>query len=137
MSAFPGPKLAAASDIPYVLALVRGKLPHWVSALHLTYASPVVRISPTELSFISSEAWQEIYSYRPGHTAFEKALRVYGTPPNGVHSLLTTSRGDHARMRRILDYAFSDKAYKEQKPIVVGYIDNLIMRLNEQTHDQN
>ena len=137
MSAFPGPKFAAASDIPYVYALVHGKLPHWLSALHLTYASPVVRISPTELSFISSEAWQDIYSYRPGHTPFEKDLRVYGKPPNGVHSLLTAPRGDHARMRRVLDHAFSDKAYKEQEPIVVSYIDKLIKRLNEQTHDSN
>ena len=137
MSAFPGPKLAAASDIPYVHALVRGKLPHWVSTLHLTYASPVVRISPTELSFISSEAWQDIYSYRPGYKPFEKDLRVYGKPPNGVHSLLTAPTGDHARIRRILDHAFSDKAYKEQQPIVVSYIDNLIKRLGEQIHEQN
>ena len=137
MSAFPGPKLAAASDIQYVHALVRGKLPHWVSALHLTYASPVVRISPTELSFISSEAWQDIYSSRPGQTLFEKDLRVYGKPPNGVHSLLTAPSGDHARMRRILDHAFSDKAYKDLQPIVVGYIENLIKRLTEQVHDQN
>ena len=137
MSVFPGPKFAAASDVPYVHALVRGKLPHWVSALHLTYASPVVRISPTELSFISSEAWQDIYSSRPGHILFEKDLKVYGKPPNGVHSLLTAPPGDHARIRRILDHAFSDKAYKEQQPIVVGYIDKLIERLTEQVHDQN
>ena len=137
MPAFPGPKFAAASDIPYVHALVRGKLPHWVSALHLTYASPVVGISPNELSFISSDAWQDTYSYRPGHTPFVKDLRGYGKPPNEVHSLLTAPKGDHARMRRILDHSFSDRAYKEQEPIVVGYVDNLIMRLNEQIHDQN
>ena len=136
LSAFPGPIFAAASDIPYVHALVRGKLPHWVSDVHLVYASPVVRISPTELSFISSEAWQDMYSYRPGHTPFEKDLRVYGKPPNGVHSLLTAPRGDHTRIRRILDHAFSDKAYKEQQPIVVSYIDNLIKRLSEQIQCQ-
>ena len=108
-----------------------------MSALHLTYASPVVRISPTELSFISSKAWQDIYSHRPGHTLFEKDLKIYGKPPNGVHSLLTAPTGDHARIRRTLDHAFSDKAYKQQQPIVVSYIDNLIKRLGEQSHDQN
>ncbi len=40
-------------------------------------------------------------------------------------------------MRRVLDHAFSDKAYKEQEPIVVSYIDNLIKRLNKQIHDSN
>ena len=94
-------------------------------------------VSPTELSFISSEAWQDIYNYHPEHIPFEKDLRVYGKPPNGVHSLLTASRGDNARMRRILDYAFSDKAYKDLEPIVVGYVGNMIMRLNEQIYDQN
>ena len=124
--------MAAASDIPYVRALIRGKLPQWVHTLHLTYASPIVRISPSELSFTSSEAWRDIYSYRPGRAPFEKDLGVYGKPPNGVHSLLTAPNDDHARMRRVLDHAFSDKAYREQAPIVVGYIDNLVKRLQHQ-----
>ena len=137
LSSFPGPRSAAASNIPYVVAQVRGKLPHWVSALHETYASPIIRISPTELSFIDGEAWKDIYGYRSGHTPFEKDLLVYGKPPNGVHSLLTAPKEDHTRMRRVIDHAFSDKASREQEPIVTGYVDNLIKRLHDQISGPN
>ena len=63
---------------------------------------------------------------------FEKDLLVYGKPPNGVHSLLTAPKEDHNRMRRVIDHAFSDKACREQEPIVASYADNLMRRLNEQ-----
>ncbi|KAL2036677.1 hypothetical protein N7G274_010548 [Stereocaulon virgatum] len=132
LSSFPGPKFAVASNIPYVVAQVRGKLPHWLSALHQTYASTIVRISPNELSFIDGEAWKDIYSYRSGHKPFEKDLLIYGKPPNGVHSLLTAPKEDHTRMRRVIDHAFSAKASREQEPIVTGYVDNLIQRLHGQ-----
>ena len=134
LSSFPGPRLAASSDIPYVNASARGKLPHWISSLHSLYKSPIIRISPNELSYIRADAWEDIYSNHHGHDAFDRDVLVYGTPPNGVHSLLTAPKEDHKRMRRVLDHGFSDRALREQEPIVSSYIDNLIQRLHEQIH---
>ena len=124
--------MAAASDIPYVIALVRGRLPQWIASLHSQYDSTIVRISPTELSFINADAWEDIYSKRSSNDSFERDERVYGKPPNGVHSLLTAPKADHARMRRVLEHAFSDRAYREQIPLVSAHIDKLMGKLHEQ-----
>ena len=59
---------------------------------------------------------------------------MYGRPPNGVDSLLSASFNDHSRMRRVLDHAFSAKAFKDQEPIVYSYVDSLISRLYEQVN---
>jgi cytochrome P450 len=40
-------------------------------------------------------------------------------------------------MRRVIDHAFSDKASRDQEPIVTGHIDNLIQRLHVQTSGPN
>ena len=132
LAKFPGPKAAAISQIPYASKIVRGKLPHWVKGLHEKYKSNVVRISPRELSFINASAWQDINGHRAGHRDFEKDLAVYGSPPNKVHSILTAPRADHSRMRRVLENAFSVKAFREQEPIVLAYVDKLIRCLHEE-----
>jgi len=92
----------------------------------------VVRISPTELSYIDAEAWQDIYANRSDHMPFEKDLMIYGKPPNGVHSLIAAPKHDHSRMRRVLDHAFSDRASRDQEPIVMQYVDKLMQQLCEE-----
>lgn len=132
LSKYPGPKSAAASQIICAWHTVRGTLPYWIKSLHDQYGSDVVRISPRELSFINASAWQDIHGYRPGHRSFEKDPAIYGRPPNNVASLVTANRDDHMRMRRVLSHAFSDRASREQEPIVESYVDILIKRLHEQ-----
>lgn len=88
------------------------------------------------MSFISADAWKDIYSYRPGHPFFERDELTYGKAANGVHTLLTAPKEDHARLRRVLDHAFSDRANREQEPIVVGHVDTLISSLHEQIRGQ-
>lgn len=137
MSSFPGPKAAAASSIPYARAQFRGKLHQWTYDIHAAYDSPIVRISPNELSFIGADAWKDIYSYRPGHIPFERDGLTYGKAANGIDTLLTASKKDHARLRRVLDHAFSDRAFREQEPLVVGHVDKLIKGLHEQARAQH
>lgn len=132
LSKYPGPKLASATQIPCFWYTLRGTLPHWIKDVHERFDADIVRISPGELSFINASAWKDIHGARPGRPSFEKDQRVYGKPPNGVASLLTSNREDHSRMRRILGHAFSDRASREQEPIVEGYVDVLIKRLEEQ-----
>ena len=39
-------------------------------------------------------------------------------------------------MRKVLDHAFSDRAYRDQVPIVAGHVDTLIQSLHEQVRGQ-
>ena len=61
-----------------------------------------------------------------GHTPFEKDVAVYGKAYNGIDTLLTAKKPDHSRMRRVLDYAFTSKALKEQTPVITEHVDRLV-----------
>jgi len=90
-----------------------------------------VRIAPNELSYTTATAWKTIY----GHRGEEMAKDLQGAgltrPPNGEHGILTADRENHARMRRLISHAFSDKALREQEGFLQEYIALLIRGLME------
>jgi len=71
LAKFPGPKLNAASPLPGIYSLLKGRLPLENKKLHDKYGS-VVRVSPNELAFNSVQAWEDIYGHRPGHLNMHK-----------------------------------------------------------------
>ena len=50
---------------------------------------------------------------------------------NGVHSILSANDADHARYRRLLSHAFSDRALRQQEHLILSYIELLINRLRQ------
>lgn len=130
LASYPGPKSHAAARLPYVYYHLTGQLPYRCQQLHATYGD-VVRIAPDELSYINADAWKDIYGHRQGHAPMPKDTAFYNRPPNGAHSLITAERADHTRYRRLVSHAFSDKALREQEPLIKGYVDLLIQRLHE------
>nr|QSG30343.1 CYP65EW1 [Hormonema carpetanum] len=131
LSKFPGPKLWAATNIPLIYTVWMGVEPRQKQRLHATYG-PVVRVSPTELSYIDAQAWKDIYGHRSsGKKSFLKDRRLYAVPVNGTTSILSSSDEDHARQRRVLSHAFSDKALKEEEPLFKRYANLLIVKLKE------
>jgi len=66
LSKFPGPKLWAASRLPFIYCLLTGKLVKREREFHERYGE-IIRLAPDEISFANEEAWNEIYSFRPGH----------------------------------------------------------------------
>ena len=114
-----------------------GKLPHWVKGLHDKYESDVVRISPSELSFIGTSAWRDIHGHHPDAQPFEKDPLVNGKSFNNVDNMLTAKHEDHERMRKVFCHAFSERAIREQEPTVQMYIQKLIRRLHEQINNSS
>ena len=60
----------------------------------------------------------------------------YGTSENnsegfGQLNMTNATIEDHTRMRKLLSHAFSDKAMKEQEPIVQEYVNLLMDKLHE------
>lgn len=104
-----------------------------MKSLHDQYDSPVVRISPRELSFIGADVWDDVYRKRD--KVYDKDLAVYQKSPNGVASVLEADGHTHARMRKVLDHAFSDRAFREHEPVVDGYVNILIAQLHEQCQE--
>ena len=114
--------------MPIAAVSWNGALSHWLKDLHQCYSSDVVRISPDELSFISSSAWKDLCGDRQGHPSFPKDLGIYV----GTESILTANDADHSRMIRVLSHAFSDKALKEQEAFIRVHVENLINGLKKQ-----
>lgn len=76
----PGPKVCAFSRIPYWLESIRGDDIRWMKSLHDQYG-PVVRFGPTDLSYTSAQAWQDIH----GPKVTEKAQEFSVQPVNGLY----------------------------------------------------
>lgn len=96
--------------------------------MHERYG-PVVRISPNELAFNTAQAFRDIYGWRPGG-CFAKDRSHYLPPANGVdHLVCAVDNGVHARQRRLLAHAFSERALRDQESLIRGYVDTMIGKL--------
>ncbi|EME80704.1 uncharacterized protein MYCFIDRAFT_139500, partial [Pseudocercospora fijiensis CIRAD86] len=76
LARFPRPRLRAVSELLYFLCLVRGDTPKKTLDLYNRY-SPIVRVSPNELSFISPVAIKEIYGSILGRPELRKDNKYY------------------------------------------------------------
>lgn len=74
----PGPKICAITRIPYWLVALSGDDIQWMKKLHDQYG-PVVRFGPTDLSYATGQAWQDIH----GPKVTEKAQEFSVQPVNG------------------------------------------------------
>jgi len=117
---------------------LRGDITTQVSLLHEKYGD-IVRVNPNILSFIHPDAWTDIYVYRPGKLPFIRDPQRYTHELwiNGAPDLLTSPEKDHARLRRLMQPAFSEKAIREQESLVHANVDLLIQRLQEQTNNSS
>jgi cytochrome P450 len=95
--------------------------------LHDEYGD-VVRTGPNELAFTDPAAWKDIYqrpvnsssAQLPKNNVFEKiGLKI---PP----SIFSAADDEHAALRKALAPSFSEKAMRDQEPLIKQYIDLLI-----------
>ncbi|KAL0939222.1 trichothecene c-15 hydroxylase [Colletotrichum truncatum] len=124
---YPGPKLWAVSRIPYALMLLRGEPHKTILELHARYGD-TVRVSPSELSFQSPDAWKDIMGHRKGKN--EENVKHPDFTEIKHSDIISADRENHARYRRILSHGFSAKSMQEQQPIITSYINLLIERLH-------
>lgn len=127
---YPGPKLMAASRLPYMFGIISGRYPQTIKKLHEQHGE-VVRVAPDELSFTDGRAWKIIYGTRPGHSQKPKDLRFYSPGAAPAPSIINSNDEDHSRFRRLLSHAFSDSSLRGQEPIIKTYVDLLMQRLHE------
>jgi cytochrome P450 len=121
---FPGQKLWIAFPILRHIAAIRGRFDERTRVLHEMHG-PVVRTSPDELSFITAQAWKDIYGH--GHIQFPKWIAM----PNREASIISANDSNHARFRKALSHAFSGKALRDQEPLMNTYIDLVIEKMKD------
>ncbi|KAF2109486.1 cytochrome P450 [Lophiotrema nucula] len=94
LSKYPGPKLWAATRIPYVISLLQGSLNRDMLELHRRYGD-IIRLAPDELSFATEDAWRDIYLHRPGHKEPKKDPTWYIAPNDMPQNIVTTTDINH------------------------------------------
>ncbi|KAK3216477.1 hypothetical protein GRF29_8g3398054 [Pseudopithomyces chartarum] len=110
LAKYPGPKLAAITDIYLTYYAYRGNRHLAFHLAHEKYGSHV-RIGPNTLSINTAPALKSIYGFRANvrkadfYTAFPANKHTYN-----VHSSI--DKAQHARKRRVMSHAFSDAAIK-------------------------
>ena len=129
LSGFPGPRIYAFTRIPHLWAVARGVHLEELRNFHETYGE-VVRISPDELSFINSEAMDDIYgSGSKGNIGSPppKKFSWYTKGSKKVKSMLKlVTKIEHARVRKIFLPAFSEKALMERASLFNKYTKLLV-----------
>lgn len=107
-----------------------GRINDRLHEFHEVYGD-VVRISPWELSYTSAAAWHDIAGGKGGGIPTNPAYGLREREFYGALGLLWLGDDGHARHRRILSSAFSDRSLREQEPVVTKYVDLLIRRMHE------
>jgi len=120
LSKFPGPKLHAISILPTAVMTYTGQDNLNTPALHAKYG-PVVRTSPKELSYTGAAAFKDIYGF--AKKGLYKDPQFYNKPMNDVHSLIAADDAGHSRQRKVLSNSFSDRALKEQEPLLKHWVE--------------
>ncbi|RDW74643.1 cytochrome P450 [Aspergillus mulundensis] len=124
----PGPKLWTIFPALRYISWVRGTFDIEMRRFHAQYG-PAVRFSRDEVSFITPDAWKDIYGN--GSTPQQKHAQL----PKVLHSaqsreaVTSADDAEHSRYRRTLSHAFSAKALADQEPLMQSYVDKLISRL--------
>lgn len=132
LSKYPGPFLWRATRLPFLSSFIRGRLPHDTKRLHEQYGD-IVRLAPDELSFIDPAAWRDIYPKN-----FLRPNEYKDQPPGKTASnLIACTEEEHARFRRILAPAFSERYTAAQEPFVRSHVDKLIAKLNERIENSS
>ena len=127
LSKYLGSKSWIAFPILRHIAAARGLLDERIREFHAQYGE-VVRYTPLEVSFISADAWKDIYGH--GHPlqkwTFPQLPGEAGKKQEMDSNIIAANDADHARYRKSLSHAFSEKALRDQEPLMKVYIDLLI-----------
>ncbi|KAK3349747.1 isotrichodermin C-15 hydroxylase [Lasiosphaeria hispida] len=76
LAGYPGPLLYRGSNFGKIVQQMRGNITNKMNELHQIYG-PVVRIAPWELSYISAQAWKDIYTGQKGEPIITKHVNLF------------------------------------------------------------
>lgn len=133
LAKYPGPRLAAITDIYLTYYAYRGSRHLAFARAHSRYGS-YVRIGPNTLSINTTTALKTIYGFRANvrkadfYTAFPANKKTVN-----VHSSI--DKLQHARKRRVLSHAFSDQAIKSLERWILANVRTGCRLLEEKGKD--
>ncbi|KAJ2989935.1 hypothetical protein NUW58_g2258 [Xylaria curta] len=131
LSRFPGPKIAAVSNVWYAYHWLSGRWPWAVEACLKSYGD-IVRIAPNELVFASPKAFTDIY------TSHDKGLETFHK--TDIHDFARDRDGGliweqdpvkHRKVAKQMAPAFSAKATRSKDPTLHKYVNLFVEKMKE------
>lgn len=131
LSKFPGPKIAAVSNVWYAYHWLSKRWP-WAVEAALKQYGDIVRIAPNELAFGNPQASVDIYG------AHDKNLETF--VKTDIHDFARDKDGGliwqqdpviHRQIAKQMAPAFSPKATRAKDPILHRYADLFIEKMND------
>lgn len=127
LSNVPGPKLWIAFPFLRHLTAVRGQPDAKLSDFHNVYGL-VVCYEPWAVTFTTAEAWRDVYGIKPRRAQLPKNVKYR---ENEAPDVIFSNDLDHARYRKALSYAFSEKGLRSQELLITKYVDLLTATLQK------
>lgn len=90
-----------------------------------------MRVAPNELSFNTPSSYRDIYGFRKGHGVFVKSKAYDAAAFTDQARSIVNERDpvEHAKMRKMVAPAFSDRSVREQWPLISQIVEGLIVKL--------
>ncbi|KAL7759598.1 hypothetical protein ACKLNR_009688 [Fusarium oxysporum f. sp. zingiberi] len=129
LAKYPGPFWARISAVPAYYYTLRQDRHIWFWQLQEKYG-PTLRITPNSVLINTPTGLKTIFNNK----ANVKKAEYYKTYPRNVHVMTTWNTIDktmHARKRRVMNHAFSDKALRSCEPFIHSNIDRWIELLDQ------
>ncbi|KAL8724863.1 MAG: hypothetical protein Q9181_006644 [Wetmoreana brouardii] len=121
LAKYPGPFWAKFSVWPSYYHSLKGDRHIWIWQCHQLYG-PIFRYGPNALLFNSPKALWTIYDSR-SNVQKAKFYEMHPWKAGAFNTWNCTNKLVHARKRRILNAAFSDKAIRAAEPYVIQHAD--------------
>ncbi|KAJ3557694.1 hypothetical protein NPX13_g9876 [Xylaria arbuscula] len=126
---YPGPKLAAITQLWQAWAWLSGNYPKFIHNAHKRYGN-VVRIAPNELSFNTVRAHGDIYSAPTRHRKpFIKDATFYNNGDSVRVLFYEIDDTEHAWQRKLLAPSFSATTLRKQEHVIQRYVDLFVKRM--------
>ncbi|KAL5583797.1 hypothetical protein FOVSG1_015148 [Fusarium oxysporum f. sp. vasinfectum] len=134
LAKYPGPFWARISAFPAYYYTLRQDRHIWFWKLQERYG-PTFRITPNSLLINTPTGLKTIYNNK----ANVKKAEYYRVYPRNIHAVTTWNSIDkttHARKRRVMNHAFSDKALRSCEPFIHSNIDRWIELLDQEIREK-
>ncbi|KAK3690287.1 cytochrome P450 monooxygenase-like protein [Podospora appendiculata] len=136
LARYPGPRFAAISNIWYAWAWTSGKWPTIMKETHDKYGD-IVRIAPNDLSFITPQAFKDIYGHPvKGRKLFLKP-EIFWKTLSVPGILFIMDPKEATEKRDLLSPGFSPKALRTQESVIQNYTDQLVETITRLSVKEN
>ncbi|KAI1077061.1 putative cytochrome P450 [Whalleya microplaca] len=127
LAKYPGPKLAAITELWYAKTYTSGRWHLIINELHQKYGD-VVRIAPNELSFASVQAFKDIYGPQTkSRKLFPKSKLFYDIGITNIAFEMDPEK--HAKQHKWFAPAFRASALRSQEHVIHEHTDLFVDQL--------